>query len=90
MFRKTTGEIWSRSERRRVDLAAAWHSYIRDADPEVLEDVGRCFRRAMDEATLIKHGFGDFILPSLPRRALLKAARAGMAAISRRLRRRAR
>jgi glycosyltransferase involved in cell wall biosynthesis len=90
MFRKTTGEIWSRSERRRVDLAAAWHSYIRDADPEVLEDVGRCFRRAMDEATLIKHGFGDFILPSLPRRALLKAARAGKAAISRRLRRRAR
>jgi len=90
MFRKTTGEIWSKSERRRVDLAAAWHSYLKGAEAEVLKDVGQFFRRAMDEQTLVKHGFDDFILPSLPARALQKAARAGKAAIARGLRRRSR
>ena len=83
IFRKATEEIWRRSVRRGVDLVAAWHEYLRDADPEVMQDVGKCFRRAMDDRTLSKYDFDDFILPNPGIRALQRAVRFGKASISR-------
>jgi glycosyltransferase involved in cell wall biosynthesis len=87
LFRECTKDIWDESVRRRVDVASAWHEYLRNADQDVVSEVGKAFRKAMDKQTLRAHGFDGFILPNRYLHFLQRAARFGKSMIMSRLRR---
>lgn len=85
-FRACTMAVWEESRRRDIDLTQFWEGRLRGEDAAIVDDIARCFRRAMDRSTLVAHGFERFLPPSRYAQALGKLTRWSKIAVTKGLR----